>query len=212
VMAMAEAKVFDIQGNSKESKQLDGPLFNSEVKPHLLHEYIVGYRRNQRQGTASTKTRTMVRGGGRKPWRQKGTGRSRAGSNTSPLWVGGGIVWGPHPKDYYRSLPKKLKKAALKSAFSYKAAEERIRIVDLPELEKPKTKTIADFLMGQDIYLKRILLLYEGKIDNLEKSCQNIKWLETKRSILVNPFDLIRADYVLITPDALQKIEEVFAN
>jgi len=154
----------------------------------------------------------MVRGGGRKPWRQKGTGRSRAGSNTSPLWVGGGIVWGPHPKDYYRSLPKKLKKAALKSAFSYKAAEERIRIVDLPELEKPKTKTIADFLMGQDIYLKRILLLYEGKIDNLEKSCQNIKWLETKRSILVNPFDLIRADYVLITPDALQKIEEVFAN
>jgi len=212
VMAMAEAKVFDIQGNSKESKQLDGPLFNSDVKPHLLHEYIVGYRRNQRQGTASTKTRTMVRGGGRKPWRQKGTGRSRAGSNTSPLWVGGGIVWGPHPKDYYRSLPKKLKKAALKSAFSYKAAEERIRIVDLPELEKPKTKTIADFLMGQDIYLKRVLLLYEGKIDNLEKSCQNIKWLEIKRSILVNPFDLIRADYVLITPDALQKIEEVLGN
>ncbi len=209
---MAEAKVFDIQGNSKESKQLDGPLFNSDVKPHLLHEYIVGYRRNQRQGTASTKTRTMVRGGGRKPWRQKGTGRSRAGSNTSPLWVGGGIVWGPHPKDYYRSLPKKLKKAALKSAFSYKAAEERIRIVDLPELEKPKTKTIADFLMGQDIYLKRVLLLYEGKIDNLEKSCQNIKWLEIKRSILVNPFDLIRADYVLITPDALQKIEEVLGN
>jgi len=209
---MAEAKVFDIQGNSKESKQLDGPLFNSDVKPHLLHEYIVGYRRNQRQGTASTKTRTMVRGGGRKPWRQKGTGRSRAGSNTSPLWVGGGIVWGPHPKDYYRSLPKKLKKAALKSAFSYKAAEERIRIVDLPELEKPKTKTIADFLMGQDIYLKRVLLLYEGKIDNLEKSCQTIKWLEIKRSILVNPFDLIRADYVLITPDALQKIEEVLGN
>lgn len=209
---MADAKVFDVQGNVRESKPLNSALFNSEVKPHLLHEYIVGYTRNQRQGTASTKTRTMVRGGGRKPWRQKGTGRARAGTNTSPLWVGGGIVWGPHPKDYRRPLPKKLKRAALKSTFSDKAATDRIRIVDLPGLDKPRTRTIADFLKSHDIFEKRVVLLFEGENDNLKKSCRNIKWLVAKRSIQVNPYDLVWAEYILITPGALQKIEEVFSN
>lgn len=209
---MAEAKVFDVQGNVKESKSLNSALFNFEVKPHLLYEYVVGYTRNQRQGSAATKTRTMVRGGGRKPWRQKGTGRARAGTNNSPLWVGGGIVWGPHPKNYYRPLPKKLKRAALKSAFSDKVAADRVRIVDLPELDKPMTKTIADFLKNHDILEKRIVLLYERENDNLKKSCGNIKLLEVKRSIQVNPYDLIWAEYVLITPDALKKIEEVFGN
>lgn len=209
---MAEAKVFDVQGNVKESKSLNSALFNFEVKPHLLYEYVVGYTRNQRQGSAATKTRTMVRGGGRKPWRQKGTGRARAGTNNSPLWVGGGIVWGPHPKNYYRPLPKKLKRAALKSAFSDKVVADRVRIVDLPELDKPMTKTIADFLKNHDILEKRIVLLYERENDNLKKSCGNIKLLEVKRSIQVNPYDLIWAEYVLITPDALKKIEEVFGN
>jgi len=209
---MAEAKVFDVQGNVKESKSLNSALFNFEVKPHLLYEYVVGYTRNQRQGSAATKTRTMVRGGGRKPWRQKGTGRARAGTNNSPLWVGGGIVWGPHPKNYYRPLPKKLKRAALKSAFSDKVAADRVRIVDLPELDKPMTKTIADFLKNHDILEKRIVLLYERENDNLKKSCGNIKLLEAKRSIQVNPYDLIWAEYVLITPDALKRIEEVFGN
>ncbi|MCD6163079.1 MAG: 50S ribosomal protein L4 [candidate division Zixibacteria bacterium] len=209
---MAEVKVFDIDGNNKESRQLNGPLFNSEVKPHLLHEYSVGYLRNQRQGTASTKTRTMVRGGGRKPWRQKGTGRARAGTKNSPLWVGGGVAWGPHPRDYYRDMPKKFKRAALKSAFSDKVANDRIRIVELPELEEPKSKIIAGFLKGHEIYHKRTLILYEGVNKNLGMSCQNIKWLAVKRSVLVNPFDLIWAEHILITPDALQKIEEVFGN
>lgn len=209
---MAEVKVFDIDGKSKESRQLNGPLFNSEVKPHLLHEYAVGYLRNQRHGTASTKTRTMVRGGGRKPWRQKGTGRARAGTINSPLWVGGGVAWGPHPRDYYRDIPKKFRHAALKSAFSDKIANERIRIVDLPELDKPKSKIIAGLLKGHDLYNKRVLILYEGINKNLILSSQNIKWLAVKRSILVNPFDLIWADYILITPDAMQKIEEVFGK
>lgn len=209
---MAEAKIFDVQGNSKETRQLDGLLFNSEVKPHLLHSYVVNYQRNQRHGTSSTKTRTMVRGGGRKPWRQKGTGRARAGTINSPIWTGGGIAWGPHPRDYYRTIPKKIKKATLKSAFSHKTAEDRLRIIDLPQLETVKTSIMADFLKGHDIYHKRVLILFEGKTDNLEKSCRNIKWLATKRSVLVNPFDLIWADYVLITPDALQKVEEVFGK
>jgi large subunit ribosomal protein L4 len=211
-MAMAEIQVFDSQGKSVEKKQLEGSLFNAEVKPHLMHEYVVGFMRNQRHGNAATKTRTMVRGGGRKPWRQKGTGRSRSGSNTSPLWVGGGIVWGPHPKDHYSPMSRKLKKSALKSAFSLVAAEGRLRISELPDLEKPSARIYAGFLKGHDIYNKRVLLLYENKDENIELSCRNIKWLVTRRSILVNPMDLIWAEYVLITPDALAKIEEVFGK
>lgn len=209
---MAEAKVFDIQGKSKDSKKLEGPLFNSEVKPHLLHEYVVGYQRNLRQGTAATKTRTMVKGGGRKPYRQKGTGRARAGSNNSPLWTGGGIIWGPHPRIYYRPMPKQFKRAAIRSAFSNKAAQGNIRVVELPEITEPKTKAVADWLKSHEIYHKRVLLLVEAKNEHLEKSCQNIKWMAVKRSLLVNPFDLVWAEYVLVTPDALQKIEEVFGK
>lgn len=211
-MTMAEAKVFDMQGNVKEAKQLEGSLFNSKIRAHLLHEYVVGYMRNQRQGNASTKTRSMVRGGGHKPWRQKGTGRARAGSSNSPIWVGGGIVWGPHTKDYNRPIPKKLKRLALKSAFSDKASSGCIRIVDLPDMAMPQTKIIADLLKSQGIYQKRVLLLSEGENDNLRKSCRNIRWFKAKRSILVNPFDLIWAEFVLITPSALEKIEEVFGK
>ena len=207
---MAEVKVFDIQGKNVESKNLDNPLFNSEVKPHLLHEYVIGYRRNQRQGTSATKTRTMVRGGGKKPWRQKGTGRARSGSNTSPVWTGGGIVWGPHPRVYYRPIPRKFKKAAIKAAFSEKAANGNIGIIQLPELTEAKTKLVAQWLKTHEIYHKRILILIEEKNEHLERACRNIKWLAVKRSILVNPFDLVWAEYVLVTPDALQKIEEVF--
>jgi large subunit ribosomal protein L4 len=209
---MTEAKIFDSQGNSVESRQLEGPLFNSEVKPHLLHEYMTGYRRNLRQGTAATKTRTMVRGGGRKPWRQKGTGRARSGSNNSPIWTGGGIVWGPHPRVYYRPIPRKFKKAAIRSAFSSKAAEGNIRIVQLPEIKETKTRQMADWLKSLELYHKRVLVLIEEKNEHLEKSCRNIKWLAIKRSLLVNPFDLIWAEFVLVTPDALQKIEEVFGK
>ena len=209
---MAEAKIFDVQGKSTSNKQLEGPLFNSEVKPHLLHEYVIGYQRNLRQGTSATKTRTMVRGGGRKPWRQKGTGRARAGSNTSPVWTGGGIVWGPHPRIYYRPIPKNFKRAAIRSAFSNVAASGNIRVVDIPEITEPKTKTIAEWLKSHEIYHKRVLILTEGKNENFERSCHNIKYVATKRSILVNPFDLVWAEFVLVTADALQKIEEVFGK
>jgi large subunit ribosomal protein L4 len=209
---MAEAKVYDSQGNMKESRPLEGSLFNSEVKSHLLHSFVAGYLNNQRHGTASVKTRTGVSGGGKKPWRQKGTGRARSGSNTSPVWVGGGIAWGPSPKDWYRPIPKKLKRAALKSAFSDKAATNCIRIVELPEIEKPQTKMIAELLKKQDIYQKRVLILSEGFNDSLNKSCRNIRWLAHKRSLLVNPYDILWAEYVLLTPDALKKIEEVFQN
>lgn len=209
---MAEAKVFDAQGNSKDSRPLDGPLFNSEVKDHLIHEYIIGYRRNLRQGTHSTRTRATVSGGGRKPWRQKGTGRARSGTNTSPIWEGGGIAWGPHPREYYRPIPKKFKRAAIRSAFSFMAANDGIRVVELPEFSEPKTRSMADFMKRQEIYRKRVLLLFEGKKEHLEESCRNIKGLTVKRSILVNPFDLVGAEHVLVTSEALQKIEEVFGR
>jgi large subunit ribosomal protein L4 len=209
---MAEFKIFDTQGKEKDNRQVEGALFNSEVKPHLLHEYVVGYQRNLRQGTSATKTRTMVRGGGRKPWRQKGTGRARSGTNTSPVWVGGGIAWGPHPRTYYRPFAKKFKRAALVSAFSQKAADNRIRLIELPSLEKPSTQSLGNLLKGHEIYHQKVLLLYEGKQDHLEISGRNIKWLVIKRSTLVNPFDLVWADHVLLTPEALTKIEEVFGG
>jgi len=209
---MAEAKVFDIQGKNVESRKLDGPLFNSETKPHLLHEYVIGYQRNLRQGTSASKTRTMVRGGGRKPFRQKGTGRARSGSSTSPVWVGGGIAWGPHPRVYYRPMAKKFRQEAIRSAFSNLAAAGNIRIIQLPQMTEVKTKQVADWLKAHEIYHKRVLVLIEEKNENLEKSCRNIKWLTVKRSILVNPFDLVWAEYVLVTPEALQKIEEVFGK
>jgi large subunit ribosomal protein L4 len=209
---MAEVQVYDMEGKGKASRQLDSRLFNMEVKPHLIHEYVVGYLRNQRQGNASTRTRNMVRGGGRKPWRQKGTGRARAGSNNSPLWVGGGVAWGPSPKDHYRPLPKKLKRAALQQAFSHVAAEGRLRIIELPQIDKPKTRQLTELLKLHDVYHRRVLLLFEGQNKDLELSCRNIKWLNAKRSILVNPVDLVWAEHVLITAEALDKVEEVFGG
>lgn len=209
---MTEVKVYDKEGNVRESRPLNGPLFNSEPKPHLLHSYVKAFLNNQRQGTSSTKTRTGVSGGGAKPWRQKGTGRARAGSNTSPIWVGGGIVWGPHPKNWSASIPRKLKRQALVSAFSDKVAGDNLRLIEIPELDRPKTKVVQELLKRHELLQKKVLLLDEGRNENLAKSCRNLKWLIYKRSMLVNPYDILWADCVLMTQAALEKIEEVFNN
>lgn len=209
---MPEAKFLTRDGSESKAINLGGPLFESEPNEHILHEYVKGFLQNQRQGTSSTLNRARMAGGGRKPFRQKGTGRARAGSNTSPLWSGGAVVWGPVPKDYYKKLPRKLKRNALRSAFSLKAREGSISIVESPEASEPKTKILADFLKKLGLYHQKTILLYEGKNDNLALASRNIKYFNAKRAEQVNPFDLLWHRNILITEPGLARIKEIFVS
>lgn len=199
-------------GSESKAINLGGPLFESEPNEHILHEYVKGFLQNQRQGTSSTLNRARMAGGGRKPFRQKGTGRARAGSNTSPLWAGGAVIWGPVPKDYYKKIPRNLKRNALRSAFSLKAREGNICIVELPEASEPKTKILADFLKKLGLYHQKTILLYEGKNENLTLASRNIKYFNAKRAELVNPFDLLWHRNILITERGLARIKEIFVS
>jgi large subunit ribosomal protein L4 len=209
---MPEVRFLAKDGSESKTISLGGPLFESEPNEHILHEYVKGFLQNQRQGTASTLNRARMRGGGRKPFRQKGTGRARAGSNVSPLWAGGAVVWGPVPKDYYRKIPRSLKRSALRSAFSLKAREGNLRIVELPEFSEPRTKIVADYLKVLGLYHQKTILLYEGKNINLNLASRNIKYFNTKRAELVNPFDLLWHRNVLITEQGLARIKEILGN
>jgi len=209
---MPEARVVSKDGSERGTIALDGPLFESEPKGHILHEYVRGFMRNQRQGTSSTLNRARMKGGGRKPFRQKGTGRARAGSNTSPVWTGGAIAWGPVPKDHYRSIPRSLKRRALRAAFSLRANEGNIRIVELPEIPESKTKIVAEYLKQIGVYHQKTILLFEGRDDNLVLASRNIKYFNVKRAELVNPLDLLRHENVLITEQGLNRIKETFGN
>jgi len=209
---MPEVKFLSKDGAESRSVMLDGPLFESEPNDFVLHEYIKGYLRNQRQGTSSTLNIARMEGGGRKPFRQKGTGRARAGSNNSPLWTGGAIIFGPTPRDFYRKIPKRVKRMALVSAFSYKAKEGDIRIVEKPEISEPRTRFVAEYLKKLGFYHQKTILLYEGRDDNLSRASKNIKDFDAKPAGLVNPYDLLRYKNVLITEDGLARIKEIFGN
>lgn len=209
---MPEARVMTKDGSERGSIELKGPLFESEPREHVLHEYMKGFMRNQRQGTSSTLNRSRMKGGGRKPFRQKGTGRARAGSNTSPVWTGGAIAWGPVPKDHYRPIPRSLKRRALQAAFSLRAGEGNIKIVELPEISKSKTKVVADFLKRIGVYHQKTILLFEGKNDNLVTASRNIRYFNTMRADLVNPADLLWHQNILITETGLNRIKEIFNN
>jgi len=209
---MAKAKVYNSSGGSTGEMELDPGLFGSEPKKYQVYQYVKTYLSNQRQGTHSTKTRAEVRGGGAKPWRQKGTGRARSGSNRSPVWEGGGIVFGPKPRDYYSKIPKQIRRNALVSMFSVRTAEERLMIVQLPELEKPNTKTVFDFLQALEVAGKRVLILDENKESHMPLACRNIPKVEYKRASLVNAYDLAKAEYVLVTEGGMQSIKEVFSK
>lgn len=209
---MPEIKIIAKDGSESGTMNLGGPLFETEPREHILHEYVRGFMRNQRQGTSSTLNRARMKGGGRKPFRQKGTGRARAGSNTSPVWTGGAIVWGPTPKNHYRTLPKSLKRMALRSAFSLRAKEGNIRIVELPDVPEPKTKFVAEYLKKLGLYHQKTILLFEGRNESLIQASRNIKYFNTKRAELVNPFDLLWHQNVLITQQGLDRIKELFDN
>jgi large subunit ribosomal protein L4 len=209
---MPEAKFLTRDGAESRAVTLEGSLFESEPNTSVLHEYVKGYLRNQRQGTSSTLNRARMKGGGRKPYRQKGTGRARAGTNSSPLWTGGAVAFGPTPRDFYRKIPKRLKRLALISALSIKAKEGDINIVEKPDINEPKTRIVADYLKKLGFYHQKTILLYEGKSDNLSTASKNIKYFNAKPAELVNPYDLLWHKNILITEEGLARIKEIFGN
>jgi large subunit ribosomal protein L4 len=209
---MPNVKFISKDGTEIRMIALNGPLFETEPKEHILAEYIRGYLKNQRQGTASTLNRTRMKGGGKKPFRQKGTGRARAGSNTSPLWTGGAIVFGPTPKDHYTRLPKALKRNALESALSLLVKEGKLQVVELPEMPEPKTKHVSGFLKKLGLIEKKTILIYDGKNDNLTTASRNIRNFDVRRAEQINPYDLLLNERVLVTEQGLDKIKEKFGN
>lgn len=209
---MISAKVFSAEGEERGTTELPEHLFGADVNEHVLYEAVRSYLACQRQGTASAKSKGEVSGGGRKPWRQKGTGRARAGSNTSPLWVRGGCVFGPTPRDYGYELPRKLKRLALKSALTTKANEEAIAVIEPPSLSAPKTREMAKYFTKLGVAGKKCLLVTATWDENLQKCVRNLPYISTILSGQLNAYVILDCDRLLLTPDALQKMKEVFSK
>jgi large subunit ribosomal protein L4 len=169
------------------------------------------YLANQRQGNAKTKTRAEVTGGGAKPWKQKGTGRARSGSNTSPVWVGGGRAFGPRVRSHRESLPRRVKKLALLSALALKAQNGSVRVWNRQEMGEPKTKSVVNVFEQMGVAGRKVLFLDEGLAPNLAKSCRNIPWMSHVRASLVNAYAILRAQDLVISPEGLARMTEVWS-
>ena len=192
--------VYSLSGKKVDKLKLNPGIFNAEIRKPLLHQVIIMYRANQRQGNASTKTRANVRGGGKKPWRQKGTGRARVGSIRSPLWRGGGVVFGPHPRDFRYSLPKKIRRLAIASSLSAKTSDKEIIVIEKdPEFKQPKTRDMAKVLTMLKTYNKRNLFICSNKNENLVRSCRNIKNLTVKACEDFNAYDVLSNARILFS-------------
>lgn len=202
--------VFNQDGKEVGKVTLKPEIFGVEPSQSLVHQYVVNYLARQRQGTAKTKRRSEVRGGGRKPYRQKGTGRARAGTIRSPLWKGGGTVFGPQPRSYGSKLPKKMKRKVFQSIFSDKAKSKSIKVLDQISFDEPKTKAMVNMLTNLGLEKKKCLVLDEGKNDNLVMSCQNLQRTKYTRASLANGYDLVNADVLVMTKAGLDKVQEVF--
>lgn len=207
---MAKLALYNMEGQKTGSIEASDALFAAEVKEAVLHAVIVNHLANKRQGTQNTKTRTEVRGGGKKPWRQKGTGRARQGSTRAPQWTHGGIALGPKPRDYSYTLPKKVKRLALKSAFSTKVADNDLIVVDNIAVEDYKTKTVVEMLskLGAD---KKALIVMPEVDQKLIKSAANIPGVKTALVNTINVYDILNCDKFIVAKSALEKIEEVYA-
>ena len=206
---MANVSVYNMEGNEVGSIELNDAIFGAKVNKHLVHKAVVQQLANKRQGTQSTKTRSEVRGGGRKPWRQKGTGNARQGSIRSPQWVGGGVVFAPKPRDYSFKLNKKEKQAALKSALTSKLVEDKLVVLDELKFDEIKTKNMVTVL--KNLNADRALIVLGEKDDNVRLSARNIPYIRTVLSNSVNVYDIIKYDTLILTKDAVEKIEEVHA-
>lgn len=207
---MAKAELLNIKAEKVGEIEIKDEVFNCDVKPHLIHDVIKMQLANRRSGSASTKTRKEVNGSGRKPYRQKGTGRARQGSNKSPLMVGGGVVFGPHPRDYSYNLPKKVKKSALRSALTIRFTESNMKVLDKLEFGNISTKVFNSIL--KDMNLTKPLFVIASKDETIEKSARNIPYTKVLRVDGLNVYDVIRHEQLILTLDSLRKIEEVLAS
>ena len=205
---MPKVAVYDITGAQTGELELNDNVFGVEVNVSVMHQAVVRQLANQRQGTHASKTRAMVRGGGKKPWKQKGTGRARAGSIRSPLWVGGGVVFGPHPRSHALGMPRKARRLAIRSALSDKVNNGELLIVDQIQFEQPKTKEVLNMLAGFNVMAQKALIVTEGD-EIVEKSARNIPGVKAIPSTGLNVYDILYHDKVFITKSAIAKIEEV---
>lgn len=199
---------------SKKTVEVSDATFGRDFNESLVHQAVVAYMAGARAGTRGHKNRAAVSGGGKKPWRQKGTGRARAGTIRSPLWRGGGTVFGPSPRLYGNEFPRKMKRLAMKSVLSDKARSERIKIVDQIELPEYKTKAVASMLVKLDIAGKKCLIVDEGmngRNDTLVGSCRNLQNVTYSRATLVNGYEVLDADWLIMTKAGLEKVQEVFS-
>jgi len=208
---MATAICYEKDGTEAGTFDLPAALFEGEVNEALLHQAVVAYLANQRQGTVNTKERSDVSGGGRKPYRQKGTGRARAGTIRSPIFRGGGTVHGPHPRDYRQKMNKKMRRAALKSALVSRTRDSGIVVIKGLEFAEPRTKAFAGILKNMDAGDKTLFVLEKTDV-NTVKSARNISGVRVTTATNVNPYELVWADKVVFTSDAVKKMEEVFAS
>jgi large subunit ribosomal protein L4 len=198
---MPTAKVYEKNGSERGTVELSDELFGCEINEPVMHQAVVGYLANQRQGTASTKPRGEVKGGGKKPYRQKGTGRARTGTIRSPLWRGGGVVFGPQPRSYRKDLPKKVRRLALRSALSSRAKENDVVVVDALNYSEPKTKRFVELLSGIGIEGLKILFVMDKPVPEVVKSARNIPDVRLTLGNMVT---------IVISEPALTMMEEVF--
>lgn len=208
---MAELAIYNTKGQSVGKVELDKKVFSGEVNEAILHQVIRMYEANQRQGTADTKTRSEVRGGGKKPWKQKGTGRARAGTNRSPLWKGGGKVFGPHPRDYSYSVPKSVKRLALISSLNAKVNDNDMIVLEDLKLEKPKTKEFAAML-GKIKAEQKPMIVLESKDQAVVRASRNIGNLLLRDYKALNAYEILKQKKVVITHKALEALTKLLVK
>ena len=206
---MPTVGVFNKEGNKVADMELNESVFAAEINEYALHQVVVALLANKRQGTQSTKTRSEVRGGGIKPWRQKGTGRARQGSIRSPQWIKGGIVFAPKPRDYRVSVPKSMRKVAMKSALTSKVQDNQMIVLDSLNFEAPKTKNVVEMLKALEA--NKALIITAESNEVVYKSARNIQGISIIPANNINVYDLLKYEKLIITKDAVSKIEEVYA-
>ncbi len=209
---MANAKLYDFSGNYKGTVELPATLFDQPVNKGVLYDSVKQYLANQRRGTAKAKTRSEVSYSTKKPWRQKGTGRARAGMRSSPIWRHGGVVFGPHPRDYHYTIPRKVRRRAIASALSDKGRGEGVFVVEGIALEAPKTKPFAGFLRAAGLGGKRVLFVTDSWNDTVFRSMRNIPGVEMTLGRNLNAYGILRAEILLFTKEGLSSLEGVFAQ
>ncbi|MBP6875144.1 MAG: 50S ribosomal protein L4 [Candidatus Eisenbacteria bacterium] len=207
---MATAKRFAPTGEQRGEVELPSAMFGVEPNEHVMWEAVRNYLANQRQGTASVKNRRVISGGGRKPWRQKGTGRARAGTTRSPVMVGGARAFGPHPRDYGYALPKKVRRLALKSALSAKAGSGEVRIIEDFRVQEAKTREVARVMKSLELYASKCLLVVPEHDAALARAARNLPRLAVREYRLLNPYEVLHCDCLLVMESAVPKMEEAW--